>query len=149
MKVGRIQESFLHFGHLLEPVVEFWQFRIYLFSLKAGELIWAILFKNTQLNVSKSFFFQFLNFNPKKLRLWTSWEFEEANCKIPQNKILMENDFSRYSSSIRNFPNTWMRNVGGLLLLLDNCTNFFIKLTLSLSDSQFSNWQTNPSTIIS
>jgi hypothetical protein len=42
-----------------------------------------------------------------------------------------------------------MRNVGGLLLLLDNCTNFFIKLTLSLSDSQFSNWQTNPSTIIS
>ncbi len=28
----------LHSGYLLEPVVEFWQFRIYLFSLKAGEL---------------------------------------------------------------------------------------------------------------
>jgi hypothetical protein len=55
----------LHFGYLLETVVEFWQFRIYLFSLKVGEL-GPFCFKKTPLYVSKSFFFSIFKVQPPK-----------------------------------------------------------------------------------
>jgi hypothetical protein len=54
----------LHFGYLLEPVVEFWQFRIYLFSLKAGEL-GPICFKKL-LCMSQNHIFSILKFQPPK-----------------------------------------------------------------------------------
>jgi hypothetical protein len=55
----------LHFGYLLELVVEFWQFRIYLFSLKAGEL-GPFCFKKLLCSL-EIIFFQFLNFKPQKI----------------------------------------------------------------------------------
>ncbi len=56
----------LHFGYLLGPVVEFWQFRIYLFSLKTDEL-GPFSFKKLLCMPQNHMFSNFLNFNPQKI----------------------------------------------------------------------------------
>jgi hypothetical protein len=60
--------NFLHFGYSLGPVVKFWQFRIYLFSVKAGEL-GPFCFKKLLCMSQNHIFSIFKISTPKKLRL--------------------------------------------------------------------------------